>query len=179
MPPVASTINTLSEYATAVLSVAEDALADTDAGTPERSTVTPAAPTFDCCPQLTVHVSLLAEAPTSPTGPAENSALRSNLGALILATYVVTVIRCAPVPDDFGGPPTVVEIGAVAHTVLQDGWALWNGLRHAYLNGQIFEHCTGVHFDRGVPIREQGTCVGWEFTIRAHVPGIPNPGLGT
>lgn len=182
MVVVASDLTTLTDYAQEVLDVAEDSLDGTLGGIPDRVFRTPAEPAFDCCPehdQLTVHVARLAEAQTSPTGPAENSALRSNLGAVIKATYTVIVIRCAAGPDSRGNPPSPAAIQATADVVEMDGWALWNGLRHAYQNGLIFEHCSGVNFDDGVPINEQGMCVGWRFVIRAMVPGIPNPGLTT
>lgn len=172
MVVVPSTLTTLTEYAQAVLLVAENALADTAEGSPVRSYVSPAAPTFDCCPQLTVHVNGLFEAPTSPLSPTEATALRTKFGNVILATYVTTAIRCAPVPNSKGNPPSAEEIGDVAVIVTEDGWALWNGFRNAIACDELFEDCLGVHFDGGVPIREQGGCVGWQFTIRAHIPGI-------
>ena len=175
MVVVPSTIETLTLYAQSVLTVAEEALALTDAGLPERSYNSPAAPTFDCCPALMVHVSGLDEAPTSPLSPAEVTARRGDFGNIILASYIITAIRCAPVPDSSGNPPSVAEIEAATVEVQQDGWALWNRLRHAVADGEIFDDCLGVHVDSGVPIAEQGGCVGWQFSIRASIPGIPNP----
>jgi hypothetical protein len=178
MVVVASTIDTLSAYADDLLVVAENVLVDTDEGTPSLSYVTAAAPAFDCCPALMLHISRLAEAPTSPSAPAEATAKRVTMGSIILVSYEIIIIRCAANPDATG-TPNVAEQTAVAHQVQQDGWALWNGLRHAVKNNEIFETCLGVHFDGGLPVREQGACVGWTFTIRASVPGIPNPGPGT
>ena len=171
MSIVPSTVATLSDYSDAVLEVAIDALNTTTAGAPDRAYVSPAPPAFDCCPALMVHVASLTEEATSPGTPG-GSARRGDFGSIILAGYQIWAIRCAPVMDgDLLPAPS--EIAASALEVQEDGWALWNGLRHAVKNGDIFERCTGVHFDGGVPIPEQGGCVGWTFRIRAMIPGIP------
>lgn len=171
----ASDVHTLSDYAQAVLAVCEDSLATTDDGTPDRSYVTAAPPTWDCCPFLSVYVARLAEETTSPVSPLPATAQRGEFGNIILATYVITAVRCAAAPQGTQ-LPSIAAMQAVADQVDQDGWALWNGLRHAVANGVIFDNCTGVHFDGGNPIVEQGGCVGWSFNIRASIPGIPNPG---
>jgi hypothetical protein len=176
MVVVASTVDTLSTYADEVLAIAVDALADTAAGTPANAYTT-AAPDFawDCCPFVTVFVPLLREQTTSPIAPVGATARRGQFGSVILATYIVTVARCAPELQQDGFPlPAAIE--AVADQVRQDGWALWNGFRHALANKEIFTDCEGAFFDGGDAIREQGNCVGWQFTLRAQIPGIPNPG---
>jgi hypothetical protein len=71
------------------------------------------------------------------------------------------------------------DIEAVAKEVQQDGWSLWCGFYHAIKNGTFKGTCEDVHFDRGLSIREQGGCVGWQFTLRVELDGIPNPGPGT
>lgn len=172
MVVVLSTIETLTLYAEDVLSVAETALALTDAGVPDRSYISPAAPTFDCCPALMVYVSGLQEASTSPLSPSEATARRTDFGNIIMATYSLSAIRCAAVPDQHGNPPPAVDIQATAVTVQQDGWTLWNGFRDAIADGEIFDGCLGAHFLGGTPIAEQGGCCGWTFTLRASIPGI-------
>jgi hypothetical protein len=167
-----STVSTLSDYADELLGVAIDALNTTAAGAPDRSYVSPAQPTFDCCPMLSVVVNSLTEEATSPAAPAGATARRTTFGSIILAGYQVWAIRCAPSIDG-NQLPSPSEIAASALEVQEDGWALWNGLRHAVARGDIFDSCVGVHFDGGVPINEQGGCVGWLFRIRAMIPGIP------
>jgi len=168
-----STVSTLSDYADELLAVSFAALEMTTAGAPERSYVSPALPTFDCCPMLTVVVDSLTEGSTSPTSPTEITARRADFGSIILAGYQIWAIRCAPVIDN-GHLPSPFEIAASALQVQEDGWALWNGIRRAHRHGEIFDRCIGVHFDEGVAIREQGGCVGWMFRIRAMIPGIPD-----
>lgn len=167
-----SDVTTLSDYADAVLGVAIESLNMTTAGAPDRAYVSPAQPTFDCCPMLTVVVTGLDEADTSPTFPAEAPARRTDFGNVILASYEIWAIRCAPVING-GELPSPSEIAASALEVQEDGWALWNGLREAIRANDLFDGCLGIHVDGGNPINEQGGCVGWVFRLRASIPGIP------
>lgn len=172
-----SDVHTLGDYASDLLTVSIAALATTDSGAPVEAFVSAIAPpTFDCCPMLAVAVTGLAEAPTKPGSPAESVARRTTYGNIILAGYGIWALRCAPTVDG-RQLPTMAQKVASADEVEQDGWALWNGIRHAVANGELFETCTGVHFDGGQPITEQGGCVGWVFRLRAMIPGIPNDGL--
>lgn len=170
MSVIPSTVASLFESAGALLLVAEDALAETPAGVPERSYVAPAEPAFDCCPFLTVHVPALTEAPTG-TGPGGVSpGHRTMRGSIILVTYNVLAIRCAPEASGSGLPATA-SIEAVAEQVQADGWALWNRLRSAVASEEIFGTCSEVYFDGGASVPEQGGCIGWRFIIRASLPG--------
>ncbi len=174
MTVVASTVDTLYEQAVALLAVAETALADTDAGAPDDAYVTLDEPAYDCCPALIVHVRRLGEEVTSPATPPGSTALRPKIGGVILATYVITVLRCAAQMSLNGDPPSPAAQQAVAATVLADGFALWNGVTHAFNDGDIFDSCYGFHRDDMVPVRDRGGCVGWEWAIRPVIPGIPN-----
>lgn len=171
MTVVPSTVSSLWEQAGELLLVMEDALADTIGGTPDRSYVAPAEPAFDCCPFLTVHVPSISEAST--TDPGIVGGHRSTTGSIILVEYVVTAVRCAPEPGSGSTLPSLTAIEASAREVEEDGWALWNRLRSAIRCGEIFAECSEVYFDGGLSIPEQGGCVGWQFRVRAALPGIP------
>ena len=173
MSVVPSTIDTLGEQAAALLNLSEAALALTDAGAPERSYVSPSDPAFDCCPFLAVWVAGLTEETTLAGPGGASTGHRTLAGSVILATYQVLAVRCAPSPGGNGSIPAITEIESVAWQVEQDGWSLWNTLRQGIRDGTIFGMCSEVHFDTGVPIAEQGGCVGWRFTIRAAISGIP------
>lgn len=167
---MSSTVFTLSEYTDELLEAAALALAGTDEGTPELVYSTASRPAYDCCPALIVYVAQIAEAAVSPGFP-EASAKRTVIAGLINATYLITVLRCAANPGANGSMPSVDSMIDVAHQTQQDVFALWNGLRNAVRDGDIFERCIGVVFDPARPVTEQGGCVGWEITVRAHVPG--------
>ena len=167
-----STVDSVFEQAAELLTVCEVALATTSAGTPARTYVAPAEPPFDCCPFLSVHVPAMTEAPTASPPGGLAGADRGRTGSVILVTYMVLVVRCAP-EFELERMPTPAEIEEVAQQVQQDGWAIWNELRRAIRCDEIFGLCSEVYFDGGTSVIEQGLCVGWRFTIRAALPGIP------
>jgi hypothetical protein len=167
-----SDITTLTDLAALLLTTSEAALAATTAGTPATTYVSPAAPAFDCCPALIVNVMALSEEVTSPTSPAASTGMRDKYGRIILATLVVTALRCAPRIESDGSVLTA-NIEAVAVEVQEDGWALWNGITCAIKNGTFEDLCSIVHINSSMVIAEQGGCVGWQFVLRAEIGGIP------
>lgn len=166
-----TTITGLTDLADLLLTTAEAALAATTAGTPTLSYVSPAAPAFDCCPALIVHVAALGEEATSPLSPVGATGLRDQYGRIILAQLVISALRCAPKVQQDGSVLTT-DIEAVAVEVQEDAWALWNGVTCAIKNGTFEDLCSIVHIDRSASISEQGGCVGWQFAIRAEIGGI-------
>lgn len=173
MSVLPSTVGSLFDAAARLLLTSEDALATTTGGTPDRTFVAPSDPPFDCCPFLAVVVNGLAE-DTTAVGPGGVAAgHRATTGSIILASYTVLAVRCAP-PWDGQTPPTPAQIEASAEQVLQDGWALWNELRRAIRCGEIWGVCEEVYLDAGISIPEQGGCVGWRFNVRARIQGIPS-----
>ena len=173
MSVVASDKDTLWQYAEDVLATAETALGGTSGGVPELVyTDAGTAPAYDCCPALIVHIPALGEAPTSPNVPIEATARRPVIAGMILATYVVTILRCSAPMGANGNAPSAAEKIAVARETQEDVWVVWNALRQAVRDGDIFTTCEGVHFDGARPVPDQGQCVGWTITIRAMIPGI-------
>lgn len=167
-------ITSLTDLTDLLLTTAEAALATTTAGTPATSYVSPAAPAFDCCPALIVYAAALSEETTSPAFPAAATGMRDKYGRVILATLVVSALRCAPKVQPDGSVLTT-DIEAVAVEVQEDGWALWNGITCAIKNGTFADLCSIVHIGNSQVIAEQGGCVGWQFVIRAEIGGIPCP----
>ena len=167
-----STITGLTTLTSSLLAVAAAALDDTTAGAPDLVYVSPAAPAFDCCPALIVNVASLSEESTSPLTPPAATGRRSSYGRIALAQLVLSALRCAPRVQQDGSVLTS-DIEAVAVTVQEDAWALWNGVTCAIKNEVFLDLCSDIHIDRAVQIREQGGCVGWEFAIRAELGGIP------
>lgn len=170
MPP--SDINSLYDLAILLLETATDALVETDEGPPADRYLSPAAPAFDCCPALIVHVASLQEEITSPTGPPPVTGMRTRYGSIILAQLVINVLRCSTSPNPNGSVP-LESVTADAHMVQQDGWALWNGITCAIRDGTFKGLCEIVHFDRATTIPEQGGCVGWQMWLRAEIGGVP------
>jgi hypothetical protein len=170
-----STVTSLDDLALALLEVAEDALADTEGGTPDVIFNSVGPPPFDCCPMLAVHVPSLGVEPMNPSGPPMATGRQASYGRLNLASLIITATRCAPTIKG-GETPSVSEMNAAANLVRQDMWVLWNAIYHAIKNGDFKDTCSDVHIDRAQAIPEQGGCAGVQVIVRAELHGIPNPG---
>lgn len=156
----------LTITAQALLDTTITILDTTPAGAPESQYLTPAKPAFDC-EFVAVQVARLAEDTTAPLNLTQTKR-RNVFGNIILATFVIYVVRCAPMMVG-SSPPTDAAKTASATTVQEDAWSLWNGIRDQ--QDELFDNCLGVYFDGGLPIPESGGYVGWTFQIRASIEG--------
>jgi len=115
-----------------LLTCVHQALAETPDGAPARHCVVPGAlVAWDDCEcdggQLTVHV---VNSVPSRDFPFQVTAPPFDPGCLYPYTVVhlvVTMLRCVPVQDDRGRPPTCAALSAAAHTALSDRWAMQRG----------------------------------------------------
>lgn len=167
-------INDTYELCSDFLAAAELALSLTDAGTPERAYVSPGAPAFDCCPQLTVHGFQLSEDATTPQGGPLGYAKRVVTTGALLYAVVVTVIRCIPtIGGDAQNPvlPDPNALEAAGQAVNQDVWALWNHLSKEIRDGRLSERCKGAYRDGATAIAPQGGCAGWALQWRVPING--------
>lgn len=167
----------LYDDAVALLAVVTGALTTTSGGTIARAYVSHGSPAFDC-EQVTVHTGLLGDAATSPLGPALSQGFRRETqGAVELAGYVITIIRCYPVIDDSDpAAPSAATIEAVAAVTLEDLWVTWNTVKQAWRARTIFASDDGKYarelvFDGAVPISPSGGLAGWQIALRAQEPG--------
>lgn len=115
---------------------------------PGRAFVSPGPPAFDCCPQLSVHASLLRRDRTNPGG------------GMCVSTFQVVltadVIWCVPVGNG-QKPPGPVELERAASIVARGGWLAYNaalGWAGTVLDGSV---------DPALPIAPQGGCAGWRL----------------
>lgn len=173
-----SGIDAINVQALALLDICEEAVAATDGGAITNAYLDASPPAWDCCPALVVVALPIDEDVTSPLTPDPATALRTTAGNVIRVTYSIWALRCAAPMQTNGNPPTPAEKTAVALLVQQDGWALWNGVRHAIANGLFGDTCTGVYFDPVRYVSQEGGCAGVTFQIRAQINGILNDGSG-
>ena len=162
-----TTLAQLTIVAQAVLDTTVTLLNTTPALAPTSQFLTPSRPAFDC-EFVAVQVGRLGEETTLPLSSVMVTGNRNRFGNVILATYVIYVIRCAPEMQG-ANPPTDAAKTASAMTVQEDGWVIWNGWREE--QEFVFDNCIGVHFDGGTPIQEEGGFVGWQFQMRAMIEG--------
>lgn len=110
-------------------------------GCPCRACVVPGPPAWDGCNdpcgvdgkgaggQLTVHVARTYATSSFPVDDRVVQGVRNcQPPAAIAVELVVTLLRCAPVMDSGGCPPTCEELAAAARTVHVDGAAITNAL---------------------------------------------------
>lgn len=141
-------------------------------GAPERAFVSPGIPSFDCCPQLTVHAQDISDMDTSPGGL--GAGRRNVTGKRIQVRLVTTIIRC--VPDSRGGQvltsmPLAADLEAAAEQVNADAWALYNHIYAMWRSGDFLTVCKALFFEGARAVGEQGKCAGWTLTLRAELDG--------
>lgn len=162
----ATSVDQLGLVAQNLQDAAEAIIGTTTAGVPASTFISAARPAWDC-EFLSVQVSLLGDDFTSPLEVLETK-LRNHYGELIVSTFDVWIVRCGPnLAKKL--PPSDETKTTNSLQVIQDGWALWNGLRA--VQDEIFDGCLGVYFDNWAPQPEQGGYVGGVLTIRASVEG--------
>jgi hypothetical protein len=133
-------------------------------GAPERSLVTLGEPAADCCPQLTVHIAGIAEAPPDA----------QPYGYLSYVQLIVTIFRCSPSGTQSKTgyvPPAVTALEATAEQGNADAWALWIHLHARHNQRLLFGRCKKVFWDglRSLPV--SGGCAGWVLGVRASLDG--------
>jgi hypothetical protein len=140
-----------------------------DGAPPERSFVSPHIPALDCCPQLTVHIPDVTEAPVTPGGLAAGrraTSMRMNWIGL-----QVTIVRCVPVVDGNGNLPTIIQLEDASRQIAADGWALWNHIYNLIRAGDLFSYCGEVHWLGLRPIGPEGGCAGWTLSFQVSLDG--------
>lgn len=142
------------------------------AGAPDRSFISAGEPVADCCPQLTVHVSSLAEATTQPLGL--GAGRRASYSRLNHVALFVTIFRCVTSGTESKTgykPPLAAHLENDAVQINADGWALWNHLFNRIRAGLLFSTCREVFYEGGRQLIPSGLCGGWVFAFRVQLDG--------
>lgn len=176
MPPVASTLQTVTEYAQELLDLCDAAISTTVGGPIARSYISPGRPPWDC-EQITVHLSSLGDAPFAVTSSV-GGGRRHITGATNLLGFAITVVRdCVPTIDDRGLFPDEADIQLSAVEGHEDVWAIWTAVRLAQMDGTLFGGtCDHLFFDGAVALDTEGGFAGFEILFRVEIAGILAPG---
>jgi hypothetical protein len=165
-----STVESVHTLASALLVKCELALATTIGGVPPFVSLNPGLPAIDWqCDQLYVFESAPVVEALGGTG-----SLRFAWKSLV--TLNATVVRCVPTGRTVGEkytPPSAAESTYAAQKVMEDMWALWNGVTSEILAGDLFEDypCEDVRFESMIPLDPQGGFAGWTLTLQVQLPG--------
>lgn len=172
----ATTVASLHETAQALLDAATAAVATTVGGPVAESYLSPGLPAFDRgCDSVIGYAGALNWEATSPFG-AMPSGHRFQYGAWVnLPTLLVTVVRCVHVGAGDGKlyrPPTPGQSTTDALKIMEDGWALWNGVAREILAGALFDGvCNDIKFQGLVPLTPQGGLAGWTLQVGVELGG--------
>lgn len=165
-----STAASLGELAQELLTASEQIIADTSGGPVALSFLAPSIPTLDHgCDQIIVWCSGIPEEQTSPLTPIPQTGMRRRVGWLNLVNLNVWVARCLDVRRVPVPPATSTED---AEKVMEDGWALINGLSSAFMAGDLFDGtCRELRFLSMVPLNSEGGMGGWALTVQVELGG--------
>jgi hypothetical protein len=168
------------------LALDEVAAANPDlAGCPTcRTCVVPGQAAWDSCGeccggngevggQLTVGVARMYSS-TYETFPAEDRTVRDARGCRFPVTaveLVVTLLRCAPGPDDQGNPPLCEELAESARQLHADGFVVHNSIMCCI--PRTSKARNGRRFVMGQQrvLGPEGWCVGVEQRVIVELPG--------
>lgn len=165
-----STKASVHQLAGELLTKCELALGTTVGGAPAFVSLNPGLPALDRqCDQLWVWE-------TAPVvegeggGPSLRFAWRTLIGLSAL------IARCVPIAADVNGRytvPSAVQLTEAAQKVMEDMWALWNGVTSEILAGDLFEShpCRGVRFVGLEPLDPQGGFAGWTLQLQVELDG--------
>ncbi|MEU9033755.1 MULTISPECIES: hypothetical protein [unclassified Streptomyces] len=157
-------------------------------GCPCRACVVPGPPAWDGCNdpcgvdgqgaggQLTVHVARIFATSSFPVDDrvvqgGRNCAPPAATGVEL----VVTLLRCAPVVDDRGCPPSCEELAAAARTVHLDAATIYNALLCCLPTTGTRRR--GPMFFLGAQrvLEQEGGCMGVEQRVTVALPGCGCP----
>lgn len=157
-------------------------------GCPCRACVVPGVPAWDGCAdpctgetggQLTVHVARLYPSTDFPTQSIDVQGMRNCLPAPVTAAeLVVTLLRCAPMPDARGCPPSCDAQATAARVLHVDAAVVMNAL-YCCLPG-LTPGRRGPRFVVGAQrtVGPEGGCVGVEQRVTIALPGCKCPEEG-
>jgi hypothetical protein len=165
------TAGLVSDFAKELLVCVCEALEETSCGCPECAYVVTGPPAWDhCCNggQLTIGVDRIFAYERFPTPAATPYTCMLPLAA----DFTVTVLRCAPVPDENGNPPTAEELTTAASQVMEDMYAVMQGVMCCMAPTQ---KCRQFQMGSQRPVGPQGSCQGSALTLSVALPDPPCP----
>lgn len=79
----------------------------------------------DCCGQLVVSPERIFRSVEFPT---EDTTDEKCHAGMIAVDLVASLVRCVPVPNDRGTPPSAAELGAAHKAILDDAAIVWQAV---------------------------------------------------
>ncbi len=171
-----STAASVHEAAQTLLDLTVSLMTGTVGGAPALAYLSPGLPAFDYnCDQACVWASNIGEEQTSPLTPIPQVGGRPGLGWLNLVQLSAFAGRCVRVGNTTSAgytPPSAAVLTADSQKVMEDGWALWEGVHYAIRDADLFGGvCKDIKFQGITPITPQGALAGWVLTVSFELAG--------
>ena len=169
-----TTVASVHQLAADYLSACEDVLATTVGGAPAVSFLSPGLPALDRqCDMLTVYETspvVIGQSETTSPGVSMRFGIQTRVG------LNAQISRCIPVARETAQkytPPTPEQLNLAAEKVMEDGWALWNGIVTQLRDGSLYEGwpCDAVDFLAMTPLDPQGGMAGWTLSLLFELGG--------
>lgn len=166
----------LHEAAQEFLDACEAILATTVGGPVARAFLSPGLPVFDsACDSVSVFAQGITDEQTSPLAPIPQVGQRRRLAWQNLATLSAQAVRCISVGGNTTGgyrAPKAEVMTADAQKVMEDGWALWNGISTAIRDEALFGGtCNDIKLLSMTPMLPSGQIAGWTLTVQFQLAG--------
>lgn len=170
------TVQGVAQLAHELLAASETALATTIGGTPEITYLSPGLPALDRgCDTLAVWAALVTDEQTAPLTPLPQVGQRRRVAWLNIVTLNALVARCVRVGYSTQrgySYPTSEQLTEDAEKVMEDGWALWNGISLAVRDDGLFGGvCQDIKLPTLSALTPQGAMAGWVLTVQVELPG--------
>ena len=169
-----STVASVHDLAADYLSACETVLATTVGGAPAASFLSPGLPALDRqCDMLTVYETapvVIGQSGATSPGTSMRFGIQTRVG------LNAQISRCIPVARETNQryqPPTTEQLTDAAVKVMEDGWALWNGIVTQLRDGSLYEGwpCDNVDFLAMTPLDPQGGMAGWTLSLAVDLDG--------
>jgi hypothetical protein len=153
----------LHDFATDVLTAVVDAFAAAAVDLPARRYVAHGEVAYDC-DQLVVGLERFA---LGLPGAEDQGVIRAPVSRT--AIFAVHLLRCVPVPDKQGNPPTPDALDDSSLELMVDAWLLLTGVLGAYNDSELSTRCDSLAIAGLDPYGPQGNYGGSVLRIGAQV----------
>jgi hypothetical protein len=162
-------VTAVATLATSILGAASAALATVSAGPPQVQAVVPGAIAWDACEcgQLSVSWQRIYLSDAFPTDAAGSAILHQSScqATLLVAEFLIQVIRCAPVPQGVDQTVPTSELEAAAFIVAEDGLALITNVACSLQEMMDRDEIDNYEVRSQTAVGPQGACVGSELAL--------------
>lgn len=166
----------LHEQAQDLLDAAYAILSGTVGGAPKMQYLSPGLPALDYqCDQVAVWAAAIGDEQAGAVSPPPQVGQRRRLAWTNLCVLSCQATRCISTGTSTKTgwtPPKEAVLTSDAEKVMEDGWALWNGISTAILDEALFGGtCKDIKFVSMLPLTPQGGVAGWVLTVSFELAG--------